>query len=136
PRSAMACSTAASRSSSGSVSRRWRSRSAAVSCSWTTSRSSKTGIVTNLSAGLTLHRPSAQPRGVSTGRELTEEQQQTRRQAVRELMPQTPYLASLGIVFDRWEPDDVVLRLPFRPELTNDGTYYHGGVIASAIDTA
>ena len=32
--------------------------------------------------------------------------------------------------------DDVVLRLPFRADLTNDGTYFHGGVIASVIDTA
>jgi uncharacterized protein (TIGR00369 family) len=67
---------------------------------------------------------------------LTEEQQQRRRQAVAELMPSTPFLAGLGIVFDRYEPDDVVLRVPFRDDLTNDGTYYHGGVIASAIDTA
>jgi uncharacterized protein (TIGR00369 family) len=67
---------------------------------------------------------------------LTEEQQQRRRQAVAELMPTTPFLAGLGIVFDRYEPDDVVLRVPFREDLTNDGTYYHGGVIASAIDTA
>jgi uncharacterized protein (TIGR00369 family) len=51
--------------------------------------------------------------------ELTEEQQHRRRKA-----------------FDRYEPDDVVLRVPFREDLTNDGTYYHGGVIASALDTA
>ncbi len=69
-------------------------------------------------------------------RELTEEEQQARRLSVAELMPTTPFLAGLGIVFDRYEPDDVVLRLPFRPDLTNDGTYYHGGVVASMIDTA
>lgn len=68
--------------------------------------------------------------------ELTDEEQQRRRRAVAELMPATPFLAGLGIAFDRYEPDDVVLRLPFREDLTNDGTYYHGGVIASAIDTA
>jgi len=51
-------------------------------------------------------------------------------------MPETPFLKSLGVVFDRYEPDDVVLRLPFREDLTNDGTYYHGGVVASALDTA
>lgn len=67
---------------------------------------------------------------------LTEHDQQARRMAVAELMPKTPFLSSLGVVFDRYEPDDVVLRLPFRPDLTNDGTYYHGGVIASVIDTA
>jgi uncharacterized protein (TIGR00369 family) len=68
--------------------------------------------------------------------ELTEEQQQRRRQAVAELMPTTPFMSWLGVAFDRYEPDEVVLRLPFRADLTNDGTYYHGGVIASALDTA
>ncbi len=28
------------------------------------------------------------------------------------------------------------MRLPFREELTNDGTYYHGGVVVDGIDTA
>lgn len=67
---------------------------------------------------------------------LTEEQQQKRRQAVRDLMPTTPFLAGLGIVFESYEPDDVTIRLPFRDDLTNDGTYFHGGVIASVMDTA
>jgi uncharacterized protein (TIGR00369 family) len=66
---------------------------------------------------------------------LTEEQQVRRRQAVVELMPSTPYMGWLGIVFDRYEPDDVTIRLPFREDLTNDGTYY-GGVIAAVMDTA
>ncbi len=51
-------------------------------------------------------------------------------------MPRTPFLAGLGVVIERYEPDQVVLRLPFREDLTNDGTFYHGGVIASVIDTA
>ncbi len=51
-------------------------------------------------------------------------------------MPRTPFLAVLGVVIERYEPDQVVLRLPFREDLTNDGTFYHGGVIASVIDTA
>jgi uncharacterized protein (TIGR00369 family) len=42
----------------------------------------------------------------------------------------------MAVAFDRYEHDDVVLRVPFREELTNDGTYYHGGVIAAALDTA
>jgi uncharacterized protein (TIGR00369 family) len=67
---------------------------------------------------------------------LTEEQQHKHRQAVRELMLTTPFLAGLGIEFDRYEPDDVTIRLPFREDLTNDGTYFHGGVIASVMDTA
>ena len=67
---------------------------------------------------------------------LTDEEQQSRRAAVAQLMPATPYLAGLGVVIDRYEPDSVTLRLPFRADLTNDGTYYHGGVIAAVIDTA
>jgi uncharacterized protein (TIGR00369 family) len=67
---------------------------------------------------------------------LTEEEQNAHRAAVVKIMPATPFLKGLGIVFDRYEPDDVVLRLPFREDLTNDGVYYHGGVIASVVDTA
>jgi uncharacterized protein (TIGR00369 family) len=67
---------------------------------------------------------------------LTEEEQQRRRAAVAELMPTTPYLKGLGVVIERYEPDEATLRLPFRADLTNDGTYYHGGVIAAVMDTA
>jgi uncharacterized protein (TIGR00369 family) len=67
---------------------------------------------------------------------LTDEQQQRRRKAVADLMPTTPYMSWMGIVFDRYEPDDVVIRLPFREDLTNDGIVYHGGVIAAVMDTA
>ncbi len=67
---------------------------------------------------------------------LSPDEQQRRRTAVRDLMPTTPFLSGLGVGFDRYDPDDVVLRLPFRADLTNDGTYFHGGVIASVIDTA
>ena len=66
---------------------------------------------------------------------LTEEQQQRRRAAIAELMPTTPFLGGLGIVFERYVPDEATIRLPFRPDLTNDGTYYHGGVIAAVLDT-
>ena len=67
---------------------------------------------------------------------LSPEEQQKRRQAVRDLMPTTTFIGGLGIVFERYEPDDVIIRLPFREDLTNDGTYFHGGVIASVMDTA
>ncbi len=72
---------------------------------------------------------------MSDKEKLSEEQQLRRRAAIAELMPTTPYLASLGIEIERYEPDEAAIRLPFREELTNDGTYYHGGVIASVIDT-
>ena len=67
---------------------------------------------------------------------LTEEQQLRRRQAIPEVMPAAPFMGWMGLVFDKYEPDDVVVRLPFREDLTNDGVVYHGGVIASMLDTA
>lgn len=69
------------------------------------------------------------------GEGLSEEQQQRRRRAVADLMPTTPFLSGLGIVIERYEPDEATVRLPFREDLTNDGTYYHGGVIAAVLDT-
>jgi uncharacterized protein (TIGR00369 family) len=51
-------------------------------------------------------------------------------------MPTTPFISLLGMTIERYQPDDVTMRLAFRPELTNDGVAYHGGVVASAIDTA
>ena len=68
--------------------------------------------------------------------DLSDEEQRKRRQAIAELMPQTPFIGWLGLSFERYESDDVTVRLRFRADLTNDGTNYHGGVIASAIDTA
>jgi uncharacterized protein (TIGR00369 family) len=59
-----------------------------------------------------------------------------RRRAAADLMPTTPYMKWPGIVFDRYEPDDVTIRLPLRADLTNDDTYYHGGVIAAVLDTS
>ena len=43
-------------------------------------------------------------------------------------MPSTPYMSWLGIVFDRYEPDDVTIRLPFREDLKNTD----GNVVAHA----
>lgn len=55
---------------------------------------------------------------------------------IRELMPRTPFIGLLGLTFDDWEPDRIVARIPFDKKLTNDGKVFHGGVIASLIDTA
>jgi len=66
---------------------------------------------------------------------LSDEEQQQRRLAIRHLFPATPFMGFLGVVFDVYEPDHVVMRLPFREDLTNDGVVYHGGVIASMLDS-
>jgi uncharacterized protein (TIGR00369 family) len=66
---------------------------------------------------------------------LTAEEQDRRRQAVPPLLLSTPFVSWLGLEVVRYEPDDVMMRLPFRHELTNDGQNYHGGVVASVLDT-
>jgi uncharacterized protein (TIGR00369 family) len=58
-----------------------------------------------------------------------------KRAMIRDVFPTTPFIGGLGLVFERYEPDDVVMRLPFREDLTNDGKVYHGGVVAAVIDT-
>ncbi len=67
---------------------------------------------------------------------ISEEENERRRQALPAVFLATPHVASLGVVIERYEPDDVLLRLPFREDLTNDGSNYHGGVVATALDTA
>jgi uncharacterized protein (TIGR00369 family) len=70
------------------------------------------------------------------GPALSDEQQLAMRAAVPKTMLGTPFLSGLGLSFDAYGPDDVTLRLAFRKDLTNDGTFYHGGVIAAVMDTA
>ncbi|MCP4434811.1 MAG: PaaI family thioesterase [Actinomycetia bacterium] len=67
---------------------------------------------------------------------IDEETQRAMRAAIPKTFMGTPFMNGMGIQFDRYEPDDVVIRLPFREDLTNDGIFYHGGVIATVIDTA
>jgi len=79
--------------------------------------------VASLTAAVT-SRPVAEP--------LTEGSKRRRRQAAHELMRRRVH----EVAGDRvrcYEPDDVTIRLPFREDLTNDGTYYHGGVIAAVM---
>ncbi|WP_419941744.1 PaaI family thioesterase [Candidatus Palauibacter sp.] len=45
-------------------------------------------------------------------------------------------IVALGITLEELGEDTVVLRMTMRPDLTRDGTIYHGGPIASLIDIA
>ena len=67
---------------------------------------------------------------------LSDEEQDARRSAMREIMVSTPYISGLGLTVERWDAEGVRLRLPFDERLTNDGVVYHGGVVASLVDTA
>ena len=67
---------------------------------------------------------------------LSDEEQDDRRVAMRDIMVGTPYIGGLGIVVERWDAEGVRLRMPFDARLTNDGVVYHGGAVASLVDTA
>jgi uncharacterized protein (TIGR00369 family) len=67
---------------------------------------------------------------------LTAQEQQERRAMMRDVMVKTKFISSLGCVVDAWSEDEVVVRVPFHERLTNDGREYHGGVVASLMDTA
>ncbi|HLG00346.1 MAG TPA: PaaI family thioesterase [Acidimicrobiia bacterium] len=67
---------------------------------------------------------------------LTEEQQQQSRQAVQGFMFKTPYIEGMGMVAEQWNEEGVRIRLPFDKKLSNDGRVFHGGAIASLMDTA
>jgi uncharacterized protein (TIGR00369 family) len=57
------------------------------------------------------------------------------RAAIPRLFKRAPFLAWLDLQVERYEPDDVTTRLPFRHDLSNDGSTYHGGVISAVMDT-
>ena len=54
---------------------------------------------------------------------------------MRDIFTQTPFIGWLGVVIERYAPDEAAIRIPYREDLTNDGIFYHGGVVASALDT-
>lgn len=66
---------------------------------------------------------------------LTDGEQDERRAFLRDRMFSTPFIEGLGVVIEQWSPEGARLRLPFKVELTNDGAAFHGGAIASLIDT-
>lgn len=67
---------------------------------------------------------------------LSEDQQQQSRDAVRSLMFKTPYIEGMSMEPLEWTDQGVRIRLPFDKKLSNDGRVFHGGAIASLMDTA
>jgi uncharacterized protein (TIGR00369 family) len=66
---------------------------------------------------------------------LTPEEQAERRASMRDLFLRTNYMKGLGLVVEKWSEDGVRIRLPFDERLTNDGAVYHGGAVASLMDS-
>lgn len=55
---------------------------------------------------------------------------------IEEVLGKSPFASMLGIEIAEAEPDRVLVRLPFRPDLATVGTIVHGGAIATLIDIA
>lgn len=66
---------------------------------------------------------------------LTPEEQAERRASMRDIFLRTNYMKGLGLVVEEWSEDGVRIRLPFDERLTNDGAVYHGGAVASLMDS-
>jgi uncharacterized protein (TIGR00369 family) len=58
------------------------------------------------------------------------------RELVEKVIVGSPYGQLLGLVLDSCEADRVVVRMPYRDEVTTLGDTVHGGAIAGLIDTA
>lgn len=56
------------------------------------------------------------------------------RDVIAQFLPQSPFVAKLGIVADRLEEDEVRLRLPWDPSNVTIGDMVHGGAIATLAD--
>ena len=66
------------------------------------------------------------------GRMATETQ--TGRDVIAQFIPQSPFVAKLGIVADQLGDDEVRLRLPWDPSNITVGDMVHGGAIATLAD--
>ena len=55
---------------------------------------------------------------------------------LRRRLASSPALAGAGPVLERIELDSAVIRLPYRPEITNGSGVIHGGWLAILADTA
>ncbi len=56
------------------------------------------------------------------------------RAVIAEFLPQSPFVAKLGIVADELGDDEVRLRLPWDPTNVTVGDMVHGGAIATLAD--
>ena len=56
------------------------------------------------------------------------------RDVIAQFLPQSPFVAKLGIVADQLSDDEVRLRLPWDPSNVTVGDMVHGGAIATLAD--
>jgi uncharacterized protein (TIGR00369 family) len=66
----------------------------------------------------------------------TSTQPQTGADVIAQFIPQSPFVAKLGIVADVLDADEVRLRLPWDPSNVTIGDMVHGGAIAALADVA
>ncbi|MCV7443781.1 PaaI family thioesterase [Mycobacterium paraense] len=59
---------------------------------------------------------------------------QSGREVIAQFLPQSPFVAKLGIIADELGDDEVRLRLPWDPSNVTVGDMVHGGAIATLAD--
>ncbi|MEZ4415933.1 MAG: PaaI family thioesterase [Gemmatimonadota bacterium] len=55
---------------------------------------------------------------------------------VRESFAAQRFMATIGATLDRLAPGEVDIRVPFRPDLTQQHGFLHAGVVSSVLDSA
>ncbi|MDE2943749.1 MAG: PaaI family thioesterase [Gemmatimonadota bacterium] len=55
---------------------------------------------------------------------------------IESILADSEAIVALGVTLEDLGDDTAVLRMTMRPDLTRDGTMYHGGPVASLIDIA
>ncbi|CAM3711905.1 PaaI family thioesterase [Cytobacillus oceanisediminis] len=56
-------------------------------------------------------------------------------QWLRNEFEESPFWKHMGITFDRFEPGDVIIKMPVKKELGNSNGVMHGGALTSILDS-
>ena len=72
--------------------------------------------------------------GSEHGRMTTSSAPASGRDVIAQFLPQSPFVAKLGIVADQLGDEEVRLRLPWDPSNVTVGDMVHGGAIATLAD--
>lgn len=56
-------------------------------------------------------------------------------QWLRKEFEESPFWKHMGITFDRFEPGDVIIKMPVKKELGNSNGVMHGGALTSILDS-
>jgi uncharacterized protein (TIGR00369 family) len=69
-----------------------------------------------------------------TDQEPTDEERRSR--SLRYMFAKVPFITALGIILEEASPEGVVLRMPYSDLVDNASRTFHGGAVATLVDSA